>query len=76
MILFQTVLFKRRCPETIADKNGRFLVTNVNINQDELFWVNIYTASDQTQQVDFFCNDSWTDSSQYIQQDLSRYLVT
>ena len=40
--------------KTTTDKNGRFLVTNVNINQDEFCLVNIYAPNDQTQQVDFF----------------------
>ena len=38
------------------DKNGRFLVANIDINQDNLCLVNIYTPNDQNQQVNFFDN--------------------
>ena len=37
-----------------VDKNGRFLVTNININQDDLCLVNIYAPNYQNQQVNFF----------------------
>ena len=36
------------------DKNGRFLVANININQDDLCLVNIYAPNYQNQQVNFF----------------------
>ena len=38
------------------DKNGRFLVANIDINQDNLCLVNIYAPNDQNQQVNFFDN--------------------
>ena len=40
--------------EITVDKNGRFLVANININQDNLCLVNIYAPNDQNQQVNFF----------------------
>ena len=40
--------------EITLDKNGRFLVANININQDYLCLVNIYASNDQNQQVNFF----------------------
>ena len=40
--------------EITVDKNGRFLVANININQDDLCLVNIYAPNDQNQQVNFF----------------------
>ena len=40
--------------EISVDKNGRFLVENININQDDLCVVNIYAPNDQNQQVNFF----------------------
>ena len=39
--------------EITVDKNGRFLVANININQDNLCLVNIYAPNDQNQQVNF-----------------------
>ena len=40
--------------EITVDKNGRFLVANIDINQDNLCLVNIYAPNDQNQQVNFF----------------------
>lgn len=40
--------------KTTVDENGRFLVANVNINEDELCLVNIYAPNDQNQQINFF----------------------
>ena len=40
--------------EITVDKNGRFLVANININQDDLCLVNIYAPNYQNQQVNFF----------------------
>ena len=37
-----------------VDKNGRFLVANLNINQDDLCEVNMYAPNDQNKQVNFF----------------------
>ena len=36
------------------DKNGRFLVANININQDDLCEVNMYAPNDQNKQVNVF----------------------
>ena len=40
--------------KTTADKNGRYLVANVNINQDVLCLVNIYAPNGQNQRTIFF----------------------
>ena len=40
--------------EITVDKNGRFLVANININQDNLCLVNICVPNDQNEQVNFF----------------------
>ena len=40
--------------EITVDKNGRFLVANININQDDFCLVNVYAPNDQNQQVIFF----------------------
>ena len=40
--------------EITVDKNGRFLVANININQDDLCEVNLYAPNDQNKQVNFF----------------------
>ena len=40
--------------EINVNKNERFLVANVNINQDNLCLVNIYVFNDQNQQINFF----------------------
>ena len=40
--------------EITLDKNGRFLVENININQDDLCLVNIYAPNYQNQQFNFF----------------------
>ena len=40
--------------EITVDKNGRFLVANININQDDLCLVNIYAPNGQNQQVNCF----------------------
>ena len=37
--------------EITVDKNGHFLVANIDINQDNLCLVNIYAPNDQHQQV-------------------------
>ena len=37
--------------EITVDKNGHFLVANIDINQDNLCLVNIYAPNDQNQQV-------------------------
>ena len=39
--------------EITVDKNGRFLVANINVNQGYLCLVNIYAPNDQNQQVNF-----------------------
>ena len=44
--------------EITEDKNGRFLVTSININQDNLCLVNIYAPNDQNQQVNSFDKSS------------------
>lgn len=53
MILFKTSL-SVDVLKTTADKNGRFLVANININEDELRLVSIYAPYDQNQQINFF----------------------
>ena len=40
--------------EISVDKNERFLVENINSNQEDLCVVNIYAPNDQNQQVNFF----------------------
>ena len=40
--------------EISVDNNGRFLVENINSNQEDLCVVNIYAPNDQNQQVNFF----------------------
>ena len=56
--LLKQILFKPSLNVDIlaitVDKNGRFLVTNMDINQDKLCLVNIYAPNDQNQQVNFF----------------------
>ena len=44
--------------EITVDKNGRFIVANININQDNLCLVNVYAPNDQNQQVNFFLTKS------------------
>ena len=44
--------------EITVDKNGRFLVANININQDNLCLVNIYAPNDQNQQVNILIKSS------------------
>ena len=46
MILFKPFL-NVDILEITVDKNGRFLVANININQDNLCLVNIYGPNDQ-----------------------------
>ena len=46
MILFKPFL-NVDILEITVDKNGRFLVANININQDNLCLVNIYAPNDQ-----------------------------
>ena len=52
------ILFKPRLnvtiEKTIADKNGRFILTESVIDGTKLFWLNIYAPNDQVQQVQFF----------------------
>ena len=53
MILFRTSL----CKEVLkvsADKNGRFLIVNVSVNDEEFCFVNIYAPNDQNQQITFY----------------------
>ena len=40
--------------EITTHKNGRFLVANININQDDLCLVKYDAPNDQNQQVNFF----------------------
>ena len=44
--------------EITVDKNGHFLVANIDINQDNLCLVNIYGPNDQNQQVNFLTKSS------------------
>ena len=37
-----------------ADKNGRFLIVNASIDDDEFCFVNIYAPNDQNQQITFY----------------------
>ena len=53
MILFKPSLNVDILGITV-NKNGRFLVANININEDDLCLVNIYAPNDQNQQVNFF----------------------
>ena len=53
MILFTPSL----CKEVLnvsADKNGRFLIVNASIDDDEFCFVNIYAPNDQNQQITFY----------------------
>lgn len=53
MILFRPSLCKEVTNVT-RDKNGRFLIVNTTIGEDEFCFVNIYAPNDQTQQIIFF----------------------
>ena len=44
--------------EITVDKNGRFLVVNMNIDQDNLCLVNIYAPNDRNQQVNILIKSS------------------
>jgi len=37
-----------------ADKNGRFLIVNTIVDEDEFCLVNIYAPNDQNQQINFY----------------------
>ena len=37
-----------------ADKNGRFIIVNTTVNEDELCLINIYAPNDQNQQIIFY----------------------
>lgn len=53
MILFRPSL----CKEVLnvcADKNGRFLIVNAAVDDDEFCFVNIYAPNDQNQQITFY----------------------
>ena len=52
MILFKPSL-KVDILEITVDKNGRFIVANININEDDLCLV-IYAPNEQNKQVNFF----------------------
>ena len=53
MILFKPSLCKE-VTNVMRDKNGRFLIVNTTIGDDEFCFVNIYAPNDQTQQIAFF----------------------
>ena len=50
MILFRPPLSKEVF-NVSADKNGRFLIVNVSVNDEEFCFVNIYVPNDQNQQI-------------------------
>jgi len=53
MILFRPSL----CKEVLnlfADKNGRFLIVDAAVDDDEFCFVNIYAPNDQNQQITFY----------------------
>ena len=66
MILFRPSLCKEVTNVT-RDKNGRFLIVNTTIGEDEFCFVNIYAPNDQTQQIAFF--RKMTDSIRECQTD-------
>ena len=62
-------LFKPRLPVTIdniiADKNGRFIVTEAIFDETKIVFVNIYAPNDQTHQVQFLRDLSHSTLNQY-----------
>ena len=53
IILFIPPLSKEVLNVT-ADKNGRFLIVNTTVDEDEFCLVNIYAPKDQNQQINFY----------------------
>lgn len=53
MILFRPSLCKEVLNVSV-DKNGRFLIVNASIDDDEFCFVNIYAPNDQNQQITFY----------------------
>ena len=53
MILFRPSL-SIEVTNVTADKNGRFIIVNTTVNEDELCLVNIYAPNDQNQQISFY----------------------
>ena len=66
MILFRPSLSKEVLNVT-TDKNGRFLIVNTTVDEDEFCLVNIYAPNDQNQQIDFY--QKITDSIRKCQTD-------
>ena len=66
MILFRPSLCKQVLNVT-ADKNGRFIIVNTTVNEDELCLINIYVPNDQNQQITFY--QKITDSIRSCQTD-------
>ena len=66
MILFRPSLSKEVLNFT-ADKNGRFLIVNTIVDEDEFWLVNIYAPKDQNQQINF--HQRITDSIRKCQTD-------
>lgn len=53
MILFRPSLCKEVL-NVFADKNGRSLIVNAAVDDDEFCFVNIYAPNDQNQQITFY----------------------
>ena len=53
MILINPKL-DRKIEKVIADKDGRYIIADILLNQVRILLVNIYAPNDQTQQVLFF----------------------
>ena len=53
MVLFRPSL-SIEVTNVTADKNGRFIIVNTTVNEDELCLVNIYAPNDQNQQISFY----------------------
>ena len=66
MILFRPSLSKEVLNVT-ANKNGRFIIINTTVNEDELCLINIYAPNDQNQQITFY--QKLTDSIRSCQTD-------
>lgn len=46
VMIFFRFLLSKEVMNVIVDKNGRFIIVNIIVNEDELCFVNIYVLND------------------------------